>query len=130
MGPYSGVISQFIEQLKQRKPPVIFGDGTQTRDFVYVNDTADVALDALSCEGCVGNAFNIGSGKETSIKGLANILRLFGVKSVKPEYRAPRTGDIERSCADLSKAKRVLGYKPDFSLEKGLSELVIEQNKI
>jgi UDP-glucose 4-epimerase len=129
-GSYSGVISHFIDQLKESKPPVIFGDGTQTRDFVYVNDVADAALDALSCEGCVGNVFNIGSGKETSIKELADILvGLFGVKSVKPKCRAPRTGDIERSCADLSKAKRVLGYKPNFSLERGLSELVVEQNK-
>ena len=124
-GPYSAVISQFIEQLKRGKPPVIFGDGTQTRDFVHVDDVVDATLRALNRKECVGNVINVGSGKETSVKELADVLiRLFGVRDIKPKCSAPRTGDIGRSCADLSKAERMLGYKPKTSLKKGLSILL------
>ena len=130
MGPYSGVISQFIEQLKRGKPPVIFGDGTQTRDFVHVDDVVAGALCALNSEECVGNVINVGSGKETSIKKLADILiTLFGVQGIKPRCSTPRAGDISRSCADLSKAERLLEYKPRLSLKKGLKQMLIEQVK-
>lgn len=102
-GPYSSVISQFIERLKQGKPPVVFGDGKQTRDFVHVDNVVDATLRALNRKECVGNVINVGSGKETSIKELADILiRLFGVQGINPKLHAPRTGDIGRSCADLS----------------------------
>jgi len=129
-GPYSGVIVKFIEQLKQKKSPVIFGDGTQTRDFVYVDDVVDAALNILNCKKCAGDIINVGSGKETSIKELYNILlRMFGMRNVKPEYGSPRAGDIKRSYADLSKAEKLLGYKPKFSLEDGLKKLLAEQDK-
>ena len=128
--PYSGAISQFIEQLKQKKIPVIFGDGTQTRDFVYVDDVVDATLSVLDCKECAGNAINIGSGRATSIKELCNILlKIFRVHNVKPEYSLPRAGDIKHSCADLSRADKLLGYKPKFSLEDGLRKLSAEQDK-
>ena len=124
-GPYSGVISQFIEQLKRGKPPVIFGDGTQTRDFVHVDDVADATLRAVNRKGCGGNVINVGSGKETSIKKLADVLiELFGLCNVKPVYAEPRAGDVRRSCADLSETKRLLGYEPKCSLREGLSTLL------
>jgi UDP-glucose 4-epimerase len=128
-GPYSGVISQFIEQLKKKKTPVIFGDGTQTRDFVYVDDIVDATLSVLNCKECTGNTINIGSGRATSIKELCNtLLRIFGMQDVKPAYGLPKTGDIKHSCADLSRAEKLLGYKPKFSLEDGLKELLTKQD--
>lgn len=128
-GPYSSVIFQFTEQLKQKKIPVIFGDGTQTRDFVYVDDVVDATLSVLDCKECAGNAINIGSGRATSIKELCNILlKIFRVHNVKPEYSLPRAGDIKHSCADLSRADKLLGYRPKFSLEDGLRKLLAEQD--
>jgi UDP-glucose 4-epimerase len=126
-GAYSGVIVQFIGQLKQAKVPVIFGDGTQTRDFVYVDDVVDATLSVLNCKECAGNVINIGSGREASIKELCSILfRMFGMYDVKPEYSLPRIGDIKRSCADLSVAEKLLRYRPKFSLEDGLRKLLAE----
>jgi UDP-glucose 4-epimerase len=128
--PYSGVILQFMEHLKQKKIPVIFGDGTQTRDFVYVDDVVDATLNVLNCEKCAGDVINVGSGRETSIKELYGVLlRIFEMRNVKPEYSSPRAGDIKRSCADLSRAEELLGYKPKFSLEDGLKKLLAEQDK-
>jgi UDP-glucose 4-epimerase len=129
-GPYSGVISKFTEQLRQKKVPVIFGDGTQTRDFVYVDDVVNATLKVLDCKKCAGEVINVGSGKETSIRELYNILlKIFGMRNVKPKYCSPRAGDIKRSYADLGKAEKLLRYKPKFSIEDGLRKLLAEQDK-
>jgi len=122
---YSGVISQFIRRLRFGKPPTIFGDGLQTRDFVYVEDVVDAIIKASCLKECVGEEINIGSGRETSIRELANILiRKFGLWSIKPKYVTPRVGDIRKSCASIKKAKRLLEYEPKFSLEDGLNKLI------
>jgi UDP-glucose 4-epimerase len=129
-GPYSGVISNFIEQLKLEKIPLIFGDGTQTRDFVYVNDVVDATLSVLSHEDSKGDVINIGSGKETSINELCDALQeMFDMRNIKPKHCLPRAGDIKRSYADLTKAEKLLGYKPKFSLKNGLRKLLAEQDK-
>jgi UDP-glucose 4-epimerase len=124
-GPYSGVISQFIEQLKQKKVPVIFGDGTQTRDFVYVEDVVNATLSVLDCKECTGNTINLGSGGATSINELCNtLLKIFRMHDVKPKRGLPKAGDIGHSCADPRKAEKLLCYKPRFSLEDGLKKTV------
>jgi UDP-glucose 4-epimerase len=129
-GSYSGVISRFIEKLKHGKVPVIFGDGAQTRDFVYVDDVIDATLSVLNRKECAGNVINIGSGKEASIKELCSILlRMFGMHDANPKYCSSRAGDIKHSCADLRRAERLLGYKPKFSLEDGLRKLLAEQDR-
>jgi len=123
-GPYGGVISRFIERLKKGQPPLIFGDGEQTRDFLYIGDAIDAALSILSCTDCAGKAINVGSGRETTINELATILiESFGIRSIKPEYAKPRAGDIEKSCADISKAQRLLDFSPRISLREGLRRL-------
>ncbi|MEM3672600.1 MAG: SDR family oxidoreductase [Candidatus Bathyarchaeia archaeon] len=120
---YSGVISQFIRQLRSSKPPIIFGDGSQTRDFVYVLDVVDAFYKAMDAKQCIGE-INVGSGKETSIKELAKILiEKFGLKNVEPVYTKPREGDIKRSWANIEKAKHELGYKPNFTLNDVLGRL-------
>jgi len=121
---YSGVISQFIRRLRSGKPPIIFGDGLQTRDFVYVLDVVDAFYKAMNSKQCTGE-INIGSGKETSIKELAEILiGKFGLKNVEPIYVEPRGGDVKRSWANIEKAKHKLGYKPNFTLRNGLGKLL------
>lgn len=116
---YSGVISKFMHALSKGEAPVIFGDGKQTRDFVNVGDVARAFL--LGAERkASGEAVNIGSGKETSINGLADIcIRLSG-KRLRPLYKEERKGDIKRSLADISRAGDLLGWKPEIGLEDGL----------
>ena len=118
---YSGVITQFIDRLKQGKPPIIYGDGQQTRDFVHVRDVVDANMLALSSQRSVGEVVNVGTGKQTMINQLAEVLlELSGRSYLKPKYEAPRKGDIRNSCADISKAKRALGYEPKVTLKEGL----------
>ncbi|AKT34834.1 UDP-glucose 4-epimerase [Pyrobaculum sp. WP30] len=119
-GPYAGVVSKFIERAKGSLPPVIYGDGTQTRDFVHVADVArfvEVVLD----RGAAG-VFNVGTGRSVSIRELATIvMRLAGLGG-EPLYAPPRPGDIKHSVADVTKAK-LLGWQPQIPLEEGLREL-------
>jgi UDP-glucose 4-epimerase len=119
-GPYAGVITKFIERAKRGLPPVIYGDGTQTRDFVHVADVArfvEVVLD----RGAAG-IFNVGTGRAVSIRELAAIvMRLAGLGG-EPLYGPPRPGDIKHSAADVTKA-RALGWEPRVPLEEGLRRL-------
>jgi nucleoside-diphosphate-sugar epimerase len=127
IGPYSGVIVQFIDKLKHGEKPIIYGDGNQTRDFVFVGDVVDAYLRAMRCKNCVGETINVGSGVETSINRLADaLIELFGTRDIKPVYAKARAGDIRRSYADLSKAEGLLGYKPKTSLKEGLAILLGE----
>lgn len=122
-GPYAGVILKFFERLKNDKPPVIYGDGEQTRDFVYVDDIVNGTLLGLEKDGVSGESFNIGSGNEISINELCEeILKISG-RDIKPEHEEPKEGDIRRSRADLSKSRKILGYEPTVSLKEGLLEL-------
>jgi len=124
-GPYGGVITQFISRIKQGKPPVIYGDGNQTRDFVYINDVAEASELALHKRGAVGEVFNIGTGKATTINQLAQILtKLVGKPGLKTVYTNPRPGDIKHSQANITKAQTILGYTPKISLEQGLKALL------
>jgi UDP-glucose 4-epimerase len=123
--PYSGVITIFANDLLSNRPPKIFGDGKQTRDFVFVEDVASANMLALTENNAVGEIFNIASGKATTINKLVQILqKTMGKKNLKPIYEEPRTGDIRYSYASIEKARARLGYEPKFSLEKGLKEVV------
>lgn len=121
---YSGVITKMIERLKSGKPPIIFGDGTQTRDFIYVLDAVEAFYKAMSVPHCAGE-INIGSGEETSINKLAKLLmEKFGLEKRKPIYMKPRVGDIKRSCANIERARKMLGYKPLITIVEGLNLLL------
>jgi len=111
--------------LKRGEEPIIYGDGEQTRDFVFVGDVVDACLRAMKCKNCVGETINVGSGVETTVNRLADVLiELFDVRDVKPVYAEARAGDIRRSYADLSKAEGLLGYKSKTSLKEGLTMLL------
>jgi UDP-glucose 4-epimerase len=123
---YSGVITRFVDQTKQKSPLVVYGDGSQTRDFVHVSDVVEAVLCSLESEDAEGEVFNIGSGKPTTILELAQaILELTGVNS-EILHGEPRLGDIKHSYADVSKAEKLLGYKPKLSLRQGLHTLLAE----
>jgi UDP-glucose 4-epimerase len=124
-GPYGGVITTFLESLKKNKPIVIFGDGNQTRDFLYVKDAVEACMLALTSKDCAGKTFNIGTGTKTSINELAQILIEQADKShVEVTHVTERKGDIKESYADIHKAKKELGFKPKFSIHEGLKELI------
>lgn len=118
-GPYSGVIHRFVSALMRGEAVRIFGDGSQTRDFVYVEDVARANVSALTC-GARG-AFNIGTGVETSIRELLELLcDLMGASPREVIYEPPRMGDVRRSRASYEAAKTSLHWEPRTSLREGL----------
>lgn len=120
---YSGVITKFIDRSKRKMPLIIYGDGSQTRDFVNVHDVVEAVLKALETEKAAGEIFNIGFGVATSINELAqHILDLAGL-DLEISYEQPRAGDIKDTYADISKAEKLLGYAPVVSLHDGLRAL-------
>ena len=126
LNDYSGVIVKFIEKINQELPLTIFGDGQQTRDFVFVQDIADALLLASQNDDVNGKIFNIGTGKATTIKSLAETLLQLTNSKVKLQFVPERSGDIKHSYANISKASELLGYKPEFSLAEGLKALLDE----
>lgn len=117
----NGVIKTYINRLKRGEIPVIYGDKTKTRDFIYVKDVIEAFISAIKYENCIGDVINVGSGVETPIYRLAELLiELFGLRNVNPIYAQAKAGDINRSCANISKAKKLLHFNPMFSLKEGL----------
>jgi UDP-glucose 4-epimerase len=122
--PYSGVISKFVDVMKAGESPTIFGDGEQTRDFVYVKDVVAANLLASEKEGVGGDVFNIGTGETVTIKQLTETLNEILETSFEPTFEDARDGDIKHSCSSIQKAQEKLGYAPTYDLEKGLRSLL------
>jgi nucleoside-diphosphate-sugar epimerase len=122
--PYSGVISVFATALIENRPPTIYGDGEQTRDFTYVANVVDGVLRACEAEGASGEVINVATGGRISLNQLFSTMRdLIGAK-VTPIYVESRAGDVRDSQADIAKARRILGYEPFVSFEEGLERTV------
>jgi len=122
---YSGVITIFLNQLMQNEQPIVFGDGKQTRDFIYVADVVQANMLALRTKKAEGEVFNVATGTASSINELVlNLQEIMGKKDLKPVHKASRAGDIKHSCASVEKAEKILGYKPQCSFKQGLTELV------
>ena len=121
--PYSGVITKFVSRLKAGRPPVIEGDGKQTRDFIHARDVVEMLVLVLNKKGVNGEVFNCGSGVSTSILELANRAIAASGRRLKPEFTSPRVGDIRDSLSDNTKAWKLLGFRPKISLDDGLAEL-------
>ncbi|HJH28834.1 MAG TPA: NAD-dependent epimerase/dehydratase family protein [Methanosarcinaceae archaeon] len=127
--PYSGVISKFIERVKNNQSPIIFGDGTNTRDFVSVHDIIDMVLLAIDNKKAEGEVFNVGTGVTTTITELAqNIIDIYGA-DLDIEFAERMPGDIKHSSSDISKA-RLIGFKPKIKLRDGLGEFLNTQISI
>ncbi|WP_048151515.1 SDR family oxidoreductase [Palaeococcus ferrophilus] len=120
---YAGVINIFINHALKGEPLVIFGDGKQTRDFIYVRDVVKANILAAESSGADGRVFNVGTGKSTSVLELATkVLEITGSNG-SILFDKPRPGDIRHSLADIGEIKR-LGFKPEWSLEEGLKKTV------
>jgi UDP-glucose 4-epimerase len=127
LNDYSGVITKFIDRVIQKKPLVIYGDGSQTRDFVNVKDIVEAIMRSTRNDEALGQVINVGTGKPTSINELAKtILELAGI-STEIIYEKSRVGDIKDSYADISKAKKLLDYEPKVYLREGLRGLLEEK---
>ena len=118
--PYSGVVSQFMDALAAGERPVIHGDGTQTRDFTFVENVAQANYAATQRKEAAGGIYNIGCRERTSINLLWQIMSELAGSSLEPEYGPGRAGDVAHSLADISAAERGLGYVPAISLKEGL----------
>ena len=124
-GDCGEVIPKFILRAMAGEPLVIFGDGTQSRDFSYVSDVARGILAAGMCESALGRTINIGSGREISINDLARLITGMVCKTAAAQiiHHDPRPGDVRRLCADVTKARDLLGYRPSVGLSEGLGRL-------
>ena len=118
--PYSGVISIFMTKALQHAPAVIYGDGNQSRDFIYVQDVARANLLAAAAPEVSGQVINIGSGISVNINQLWEAIYKLSGKNLKPEYAPKRPGDIVKSVAAIDSAKTRLGFEPETSFEEGL----------
>jgi UDP-glucose 4-epimerase len=115
----AGVIAIFCGRLREGKRPTVFGDGKQTRDYIYVGDVVSAALAAAESE--TTGPVNIGTGIETDVLELVRLLgELGGAESFDPELAPPRPGEVQRISIDPSRAGRELGWKPQMGLEEGL----------
>lgn len=117
--PYSGVISIFADRILAGKPITIYGDGEQTRDFVYVADVVRANLKAM--EGDIEGVFNIARGRTTTLNALAETMMRTAGRNVEIRHAEARVGDIRHSCADIARAEKVLGWTPEWELEDGLA---------
>ena len=122
--PYSGVISVFATALLANRPPTIYGDGEQTRDFTYVANVVDGVLRACDAPRASGEVINVATGGRISLNALFEAMRRLIGADVKPIYAEPRAGDVRDSQADISKARALLGYEPIVPFEEGLERTV------
>jgi len=117
---YSGVLSRFMLAVIEGKPPVIFGDGEQSRDFTYVENIVDETLRACEASGASGKVFNGGTGVRITLNEVLKLLEKITGAKISAKYDPPRSGDILHSQADISLARKVLGYEPRVGFEEGL----------
>jgi UDP-glucose 4-epimerase len=117
---YAAVVPRFISRLLAGEPPIIFGDGEQSRDFTYIANVIDANLLAAEAKGVAGKVFNVATGSSRTLNELVRAMQETLGTSIQPIHTAPRLGDVEHSAADIDLARRELGYEPRFSLEAGL----------
>lgn len=122
--PYSGVISIFVDRILGGRPITFFGDGAQSRDFVYVANVVDANIEAATREGVSGRVYNVACGKRTTLRELATLIEGAAGRTVERVTAEPRAGDIKDSVADIARARAELGYVPAVGVEEGLKQLV------
>jgi len=124
-GSEGGVITIFLDRVLRNTPPVIHGEGEQTRDFVHVQDIVEANILALNSKSASGKVFNIATGKKVSVNQATDTLKeILNRKNLETIHATPRLGDIRHIYADISKAEKVLGFHPKTSLKEGLVALV------
>ena len=121
---YAAAIPIFIDAFWEGKPPTIFGDGEQSRDFTFIDNVVQANLLACNAEGAAGEVFNIACKKRTTVNDLVRTIKNLLNSSLEPIYEQARKGDVRHSLADITKARRLLGYEPIIDLEVGLQRTI------
>lgn len=121
---YAAVIPRFLTALLEGRQPVVFGDGEQTRDFTFIANVVQANLLAASAPDAVGEAMNIGYGERISLNEVLSLAGELLNRPVQAEYRDPRPGDVRDSLADISKARRLLGYNPAVNFREGMMRTI------
>jgi nucleoside-diphosphate-sugar epimerase len=121
---YSAVIPRFIQAALVGQPPVIYGDGEQSRDFSYVQNAVEASLLACTAPGVAGETINVGCGHRVTLNELVRMIARLTGRTIEPVYEAPRAGDVRHSLAAIEKAGRLLGYTPSVALEEGLRRTI------
>ena len=123
-GKYANLISQFLWNLQKDESPVVYGDGTQTRDFIYVDDVIEANMLAMDSERRFG-IFNVGTGRSITVNEMVDLLNKKLGKNIKPRYiENPLRNYVQHTLADTSKAEKELGFKAKTSLEQGIDKLI------
>lgn len=122
MSQYAAVIPRFITRILDGKPPVIFGDGKQTRDFTYVKDVVQANVKAMQSN--ASGVFNVAYNQRINLLELADLIMEYTGIRVRPVHEAARPGDIKDSLADISAARKAFGYSPDYTVKTGLQETI------
>lgn len=117
---YSGVLSRFMLAVIEGEPPTVYGDGEQSRDFTYIDNVVDETLRACEAPGASGIVFNGGTGARITLNQVLKLLEKITGKKIEAKYDPPRAGDIRDSQAEISLAKKILGYTPKVMFEEGL----------
>jgi len=117
---YSGVLSRFITALLENQPPVVYGDGEQSRDFTYVANVVDATLRSCEAPGASGKVLNVGTGQRFTLNETLRLLGKITGKNATARYDPPRAGDIKDSQADITLARKILAYEPTIGFEEGL----------
>ena len=125
LSQYAAVIPNFITAVMAGERPVIYGDGEQSRDFTYIDNTVDGTVLAASAEGAAGETFNVACGDSLSLNQLLENIRELSGKPVEAVYTDPRPGDVPRSLADISRAREVLGYEPAVDIRAGIEKTFV-----
>jgi UDP-N-acetylglucosamine 4-epimerase len=131
-GAYAAVIPKWLSLFLKKECPIIYGDGETSRDFCYIDNAVQANILAAACtrDGSLNKVYNIAYGERTTLNQLFQTIRQnlvyydTKIREVDPKYALPRAGDVRHSLADISRARDILGYEPQFDLNKGMKELV------
>ncbi|MBN2478080.1 SDR family oxidoreductase [Candidatus Micrarchaeota archaeon] len=121
---YSGVISKFVDLMMHGERPVVYGDGKQTRDFVYVGDVVEANMLAMKENKAAGLSFNVATGKQVSLLHLIELINEILGTDLKPQFENAKQGDIKFSYADITKAKELLGFEANVGIREGLEKTI------
>jgi UDP-glucose 4-epimerase len=121
--PYSGVISILIDRAQNKRPFTVFGDGLQSRDFIFVRDLAEILCKAATKQAPSGHTINLGNGRQTTLLELLTTVETLSNLKLDTSFEAPRPGDIKHSCADNTNLKQLFSYTPKTSIAEGLKQI-------
>jgi nucleoside-diphosphate-sugar epimerase len=121
---YAAAIPAFVTAILQDKPPTIYGDGEQSRDFTYVDNVVDANLLAARVKHTAGEVVNIACGQAVTVNETIAIINELLGKDIKPKYEPPRPGDVKYSLADISLAKKIIGFRPKIQFKQGLQKAI------